>query len=69
MTSHSQTIPCPTCSTTIPFDVHQLLMGARFVCPNCQGVIALAAESRGIVKETMEKFDEMKSNVLKMKKG
>lgn len=69
MVNQDQTIPCPTCGTKIPFVVQQLLMGVQFVCPKCQGAIGLAPESKDQVKETIDKFNEMKSNVLKTPKG
>ena len=62
-----QTIPCPSCRTNIPFDTHELLLGVQFVCPNCRAVIGLAPESREKVQETIDKFDEIKRNVLNSK--
>lgn len=67
MINSEQTIPCPTCKTKIPFDVQQLLMGAKFTCPTCLGIISLASESKEVVQETMTKFDQVKDKVLKMK--
>jgi transcription initiation factor IIE alpha subunit len=61
MINSDQSIPCPTCSTKIPFDTRQLLLGIQFVCPNCQSAIGLAIESKAIVQETMEKFEAVKS--------
>ena len=69
MMNYSQTIPCPACNTKIPFDTRELLKGTQFTCPNCHCLIGLASESRGVVKETMEKFDEMKKDIQKMKKN
>ena len=57
MINSDQSIPCPTCSTKIPFDTRQLLLGIQFVCHNCQSAIGLATESKAIVQETMEKFE------------
>ena len=62
-----QSIPCPTCGTKIPFDVHQLLVGVQFVCPGCSALIGLSNDSRETVKQTVEKFDEMREKVLKAK--
>lgn len=67
MINTEQTIPCPTCQTKIPFDIYQLLNGAQFTCPTCFGTIGLAPESSSTVKETMQKFDGVKKEVLKMK--
>ena len=66
MVNQEQSIPCPTCQNKIPFDAQQLLMGARFVCTNCGGAIGLAEESKPLVSETMQKFDELKSGAVKM---
>lgn len=65
---YSQSLPCPTCQTPIPFDSQELLKGTQFTCPNCQAVIGLAQESRPVVQEVMQKFDELKSNIAKQKK-
>ncbi len=65
MINSEQTIPCPVCKTKIPFDTNQLLQGMQFVCPNCQAAIGLAEESKPLVKETMQKFEELKSNMSK----
>jgi len=62
-----QTIPCPVCETKIPFNPQQLLMGAQFVCPNCQAAIGIAQESKDLMKESMDKFDGLRKDVLKMK--
>jgi len=67
MINQEQSIPCPTCKTKIPFNAQQLLMGAQFACPGCLTVIGLASESRPIVEETMDKFQEMKENLGKKK--
>ncbi|MBC9796775.1 hypothetical protein [Sinomicrobium weinanense] len=65
-----QFIPCPTenCSGNIFFDPHELMRGAQFVCPICNTVVGLAPESREIVNEAIEKFDELKRDIIKMKK-
>jgi DNA-directed RNA polymerase subunit RPC12/RpoP len=60
MINLEQSIPCPTCNNKIPFDVHQLLAGMKFVCTNCESAIGLAMESQPLVHETMEKFEEVK---------
>lgn len=68
MMNQHQSIPCPSCKTSIPFDTHQLLMGMQFVCPTCQAVIGLAPESRDQVQEAIDRLDEMKRNALNSKK-
>ncbi len=60
MINSDQSIPCPVCNTKIPFDTKQLLLGVKFVCSNCQAAIGLADESKPIVQETIEKFEEIK---------
>ncbi|RAJ26922.1 hypothetical protein LY11_03748 [Pedobacter cryoconitis] len=56
----AQQIPCPTCSTLIPFDSYQLLLGVYFECPNCQSSIGLATESKTIVEKAVQKLDDIK---------
>ncbi|MBO3696817.1 hypothetical protein [Roseivirga sp. E12] len=65
MINLDQSIPCPVCQTKIPFDTKQLLMGVQFSCPNCQAAIGLSDQSKPLVQETMEKFEELKKNVAK----
>lgn len=55
-----QQIPCPVCNTGIPFDPRQLIAGVQFVCPNCQASIGLAQESKALVEDTLQRFEEMK---------
>lgn len=49
-----QYIPCPVCKTQIPIDLHLLVQGVQFSCPNCQAAIGLSAESRPIVNEAVD---------------
>ena len=58
----SANVPCPVCNTTIPINTQALLTGAKFNCPNvdCDASIALAAESKPVVKDTIETFEELK---------
>ncbi len=63
MINSDQNIPCPVCQTKIPFDTKQLLMGVQFVCPNCQAAIGLADQSKPLVQETMDKFEQLKTQV------
>lgn len=53
-------IPCPVCSTKIPFDVNQLLLGVQFGCPQCNAVIGLGQESKPLVEKAMQKLEEAK---------
>ena len=48
-----QYIPCPVCRTQIPIDLHLLIQGVQFSCPNCQAAIGLASESRSVVSEAI----------------
>ncbi len=60
-----QKLECPKCHSKIPFDITQLLAGAKFVCPKCGLKIGLPDESKDIVTKTMRKFEELKKNSLK----
>lgn len=65
-----QFIPCPTksCSGKILFDSQELLRGAQFLCPVCSTAVGLAPESREVVYEATEKFNELKQKVGKNEK-
>ena len=63
MNNQSQNIPCPDCKTPIPFDTYQLLMGVQFTCPHCAACIGLASESKELVQETMQKFEDIKAQI------
>ena len=52
-----QYIPCPVCKTQIPIDLHLLVQGMQFSCPNCQAAIGLSTESRPIVNEAVDNFE------------
>ncbi|TKC10499.1 hypothetical protein FA048_09960 [Pedobacter polaris] len=65
MIAQSQNIPCPVCSTGIPFDTKQLMMGVQFACPNCAASVGLAPESKELVQETMEKLEAAKGKTSK----
>ncbi len=65
MINPDQKIPCPVCSTTILFDVKQLLMGMQFCCPNCHASVGLANESKEMVQKTMHKIEELKAGASK----
>ncbi|MEL6631543.1 MAG: hypothetical protein AAFQ83_08750 [Bacteroidota bacterium] len=66
--THQQSMPCPVCKNPILFDTYMLLQGIQFTCTKCNTSIGLAAESRGIVSNTMEKLEEVRKEVLKGKK-
>ena len=55
-----QYIPCPVCKTQIPIDLHLLVQGMQFSCPNCQAAIGLGTESRPIVNEAVDNFEKLK---------
>ena len=55
-----QYIPCPVCRTQIPIDLHLLIQGVQFSCPNCQAAIGLASESRSVVSEAVDNFEKLK---------
>lgn len=65
MSLMKQTIPCPNCNEKIEFDVQGLLSGEKFNCPSCDASIALGAESKPLVEQTMEKFEDMKNTASK----
>lgn len=58
-----QTIQCPNaeCNGVIQFDPYLLIQGKAFTCNTCNSVISLNQESTEVVKDTLEKFDELKS--------
>lgn len=55
-----QFIPCPVCRTQIPVNVHQLIQGMQFLCPNCQAAVGLSMQSQPLVKEALTKLDNLK---------
>jgi DNA-directed RNA polymerase subunit RPC12/RpoP len=65
MINQVQAIPCPTCGNKIPFDTNQLLAGIQFICANCHSAIGLAAESKSVVQEAMQKLDATKRQMAK----
>lgn len=54
-----QTISCPNCNGSIPFDVHALLQGQRFECPECHCVVAMDRNSKPLVERAMEQYDKL----------
>ncbi len=65
MINSEQTLPCPVCGTKIAFDTRELLKGVKFKCSNCDSAIGLADESRPLVQDAMDKFDELRNNAAK----
>ena len=59
-----QTIPCPDCQTTILFDPKLLVMGHSFRCSGCNLTISLAPESTAVVKDALDKLDEIKQQAV-----
>lgn len=55
-----QRIPCPVCRTQIPVDLHLLIQGVQFSCPNCFASIGLTPESRTVVNEAVNNFEKLK---------
>ncbi len=64
MINQESSIPCPVCSTKIPFDVTSLLAGVSFTCPNpeCKSAIGLTPESKPIVQQTIVKLETLKNS-------
>jgi hypothetical protein len=71
MISQEQNIPCPVCSTKIPFDLNELLKGVKFKCPKpaCDASVGLASESKEIVEKAVNKFEEIKDQASNKQKG
>lgn len=65
----TQSLPCPVCNTQIPFDLQQLIRGARFACSNCGATIGIAAdENAPKIEDRFEKFNELKKSINSKKK-
>lgn len=58
--SQTANIPCPECSTPIPFDVKSLLSGAKIICPNCFAHLAIAEDAKSSMQEALDKFEKLK---------
>lgn len=71
MINQEQNIPCPVCSTKIPFSVNELMRGVKFKCPNptCDASVGLAEESKPLVEHAIDKFEALKGNVAKKRIG
>jgi len=62
---YEQKINCPQCQSEILFDIYTLLKGGKFICQNCHAEISLAKESRDKVKDTMDKFEDVKQQAFR----
>lgn len=58
-------IPCPTCKSEIVYNVAALIAGASFQCLTCSSQIKIASSSVSDLKNTYEKYIELKSNLSK----
>lgn len=67
MITNNQKIPCPDCGGDILFTVELLLAGAQFQCTMCNAAISLNTNSTPIVKETVDKFSELKGGLVDKK--
>ncbi|GCC51438.1 hypothetical protein SanaruYs_16630 [Chryseotalea sanaruensis] len=56
-----QSIQCPVCQTPILIEYKALIQGMRFTCGNCKASIGIASEAISVAKETMKKYDELKT--------
>lgn len=63
-----QNIPCPECSTPIPFDAKQLLSGVQFQCPNCGIHIALGQDAKPTLQSTLKHLEQIKKDLGKTEK-
>ena len=63
MINFDQTIPCPVCGTKIHFNTRELLKGVKFTCSNCSASIGLSNESKPLVQDVMDKFDNIKKDL------
>lgn len=58
-------IPCPSCKTEIFYNVVALIRGASFNCQTCSSQIKIASSSVSELKNTYEKYVELKGNLSK----
>jgi len=61
ISGNGQTIPCPVCKAAIPFDTRQLIQGVQFSCPQCSVAVGLATESKGVVRQALDRFDKLRA--------
>lgn len=60
--TNTNTLSCPSCNSPILYDVYGLLAGKKFVCPNCSLVISLAAESKNVVQNAVDKYEQLEKS-------
>lgn len=60
MENFNSSINCPDCATSIIINTKQLLLGYKFSCPSCNLSIGLSSDSRSVVENTIQKFDQFK---------
>ncbi len=53
------TMPCPNCNQIITYDVYGLLTGLHFTCPGCAAVISISKESQPVLKNAIDKYEEL----------
>ena len=62
--TNTQQMPCPNCNSVIEFNVRMLLQGSSFSCSNCNAKISLSSEGKEQAVESMNAFNELKSQGL-----
>ena len=65
---NQQSIPCPDCQTPIMFDPKLLVLGHNFSCTGCNAVLSLAPESSPVVKDALDKLEQIKKDAMKQAK-
>lgn len=56
----AKSINCPNCGSTIYFSSEGLLRGESFHCSKCQCTIRLPHSSCEILKDAIDKFNDLK---------
>jgi DNA-directed RNA polymerase subunit RPC12/RpoP len=54
-------LECLVCKTRIPIEPVLLAQGKTFICPNCTSRVTLELKSIPVVKETIEKFEQLRA--------
>ncbi|HPF10565.1 MAG TPA: hypothetical protein PLP62_03885 [Flavobacteriaceae bacterium] len=54
-------IPCPECNTPIPIDLKTLMEKGSATCPHCQLTLQVNNNSKGLIQETFQKFEDLKN--------
>ena len=69
LNTKQQAIQCPTpnCTGQIVIDTYSLLQGVSFACSVCGGAVRIAGESKEQLAQTMQKFDDLKDELSKVK--